>query len=242
MSEQKILRYLAKRGPLTARRLGQLLHASSVDVQPMLIGLVAQGKIIAVPSTQQRTNVYQLADDTRSDGDVIEIAHLCAQWIQSKSVASFTKREISSGIRGQTRELVAIPETVDAALEILVGQGVLQKHASSEKRRGRPSQAYVVVASSPKEEEAEEIPIAPVLLASPAPVVVEHPRLDALIRRILREQQHITPEYVMRSRAMQAIAVRLDTALQGDDSTLRSVVSEVLATLDDLILWQDDAT
>jgi hypothetical protein len=68
------------------------------------------------------------------------------------------------------------------------------------------------------------------------------PNLDALIRRILHEQQRITPQYVVRSQAMQAIAVRLDTALQGDDSTLRSVVSEVLATLDDLILWQDDAT
>jgi hypothetical protein len=68
------------------------------------------------------------------------------------------------------------------------------------------------------------------------------PSLDALIDRILLRQQRMTPYWLLRSRAMQAIAEQLDTALQGDDTTLRSVVSEVLATLDDLILWQDDAT
>ena len=66
--------------------------------------------------------------------------------------------------------------------------------------------------------------------------------LDALIDRILIRQQYRTPQYVVRSQAMQAIAARLDTALQGDDTTLRSVVSEVITNLYDHVLWQDDAT
>jgi hypothetical protein len=63
--------------------------------------------------------------------------------------------------------------------------------------------------------------------------------LDTLISRILAIQEQRTPQWVRRSRALQALFARLDRALEGDDATLRAEVEAVTADLANLIPWSD---
>jgi len=62
--------------------------------------------------------------------------------------------------------------------------------------------------------------------------------LNALIDRILQRQERRTPGYVLRSQAMQRVLVRLDTALEGDDATLRAEVAAVIEDLGSVIHWE----
>ena len=86
---------------------------------------------------------------------------------------------------------------------------------------------------------SEERPeVAPV----PPPVMPKLPAmtdLDTLISRILAIQEQRTPQWVRRSRALQALFARLDRALEGDDATLRAEVEAVTADLANLIPWSD---
>ena len=59
-----------------------------------------------------------------------------------------------------------------------------------------------------------------------------------LIDHILQRQERRTPGYVLRSQAMQRILVRLDTALEGDDTTLRAEVAAVIEDLGGVIHWE----
>jgi hypothetical protein len=83
-------------------------------------------------------------------------------------------------------------------------------------------------------------PIQPALSAQ-ATLTVDEPtllNLSTLIDRILQRQERRTPGYVLRSQAMQRILVRLDTALEGDDTTLRAEVAAVIHDLGDVIQWE----
>jgi hypothetical protein len=64
------------------------------------------------------------------------------------------------------------------------------------------------------------------------------PDIDRLIDRILQRQERRTPGYVLRSQAMQRILVRLDTALEADEATLRAEVAAVIEDLGSVIAWE----
>ena len=63
--------------------------------------------------------------------------------------------------------------------------------------------------------------------------------LASLIDRILQRQERRTLRSVTQSRAMQAIIVRLSAALDGDETTLRAVVAEVLDDLGHAVTWNE---
>ena len=75
---------------------------------------------------------------------------------------------------------------------------------------------------------------------TPAPLPPATPDLDALIDRILRRQEARTLRSLTMSRAMQALIVRLDAALDADEPTLRATVREVLDDLGHAVTWGDE--
>ena len=75
---------------------------------------------------------------------------------------------------------------------------------------------------------------------APAPLPSAAPDLDALIDRILRRQEARTLRSLTMSRALQALIVRLDAALDADEPTLRATVREVLDDLGHAVTWGDE--
>ena len=75
---------------------------------------------------------------------------------------------------------------------------------------------------------------------APAPLPPAAPDLDALIDRILRRQEARTLRSLTMSRALQALIVRLDAALDADEPTLRATVREVLDDLGHAVTWGDE--
>ena len=72
------------------------------------------------------------------------------------------------------------------------------------------------------------------------PAAPAAPDLDALIDRILRRQEARTLRSLTMSRALQALIVRLDAALDADEPTLRATVREVLDDLGHAVTWGDE--
>jgi hypothetical protein len=145
------------------------------------------------------------------------------RWIERSGKASVTKREIYEGVKGGATFKKA--EALDAPLRSLEQHGIIRRIVTSDNQAGRPTEAYEISLLAQSSEKPTE-----------KGSTVDS--LDRLIDRILQRQERRTPGYVLRSQAMQRILVRLDTALEADEVTLRAEVAAVIHDLGDVIQWE----